>query len=762
MQIVHKALWVLAILFPLTISAQYDSTKAFIKKSKEAEDITDSIAAVFIYRLKGPQDSILYKETIQKVLEETYPQWYAAELFFKKQKFNQAVEAYNSIIKNNAPSLLKRYAGFQKRILQYEIDPAFTASDASNDIETLSKKEYVLEKSNELMEWSILKKRDTMLYTLKEMSEKIPEDVYPHLQLFCTAVTLAHFFGQFPNEGIPLVERGIRISESIPEYFWRYNLYNLQSLYEKNNNNYGKGIEAGQNRSKMAILMNDSSKLAFSYLNLSVFQQEQGRFEEAYKEINNAREIVYKLKDTTGIAQTYGAEGFSKMNENKYEEAISLLKKGLQFKSHLTKYNTSLFYLNIIDSYYSVNKLDSVSHYYDKLVATDPEDRSGFHNIGKTFLAQYLVEQGDYKRAKEYISISLADAEAYQDLNAKSIALLAQSKLYTAEGKHKKALEVFKVHHNLEQDFRNEEKAAEVTAAQLNSEFDQQKKITELRNEKEKLVISNQRNRAIALGTLGLLFAISAVLLYLFTKRKNKEINEKNVKLQELNNVKDTLFQIIGHDLKKPTLSFRNISNNINYLIDKKDFKRLAALGNELDQDAKSLYNLTDNLLNWALVQKEMIRINKEKINIHELVQDNINLLEPFASRKHITLNNDTTKDALAYIDKNSFDTIVRNLIDNAIKYTNENGTINISSKGITGFTQVIISDNGIGISEKLQEIINKNRVIKSQDGTDGEKGSGIGLQVIKHLADKNQVTVSIDSDRGKGSIFTLNIPIAS
>ena len=245
-------------------------------------------------------------------------------------------------------------------------------------------------------------------------------------------------------------------------------------------------------------------------------------------------------------------------------------------------------------------------------------------------------------------------------------------------------------------------------------------------------------------------------------RKKNRLIAAQNQSLKAVNNTKDTLFQIIGHDLKKPTIGFRNVMNNINYLLDKKDYTRLQALGKEIDRDAKSLYNLTDNLLNWALMQKDAINISPQDVRVSQIVDENITLFTTIALRKQIQLTSNIERNLLAKVDKNSLDTIIRNLIDNAIKYTEYGGTIEVSAKEVEGLVQLLVKDDGTGFHKDVLDNLHKGAHINSTTGTASEAGSGIGLQLVKHLVVKNNGYIKISNDSDRGAIIQINIPTAS
>jgi len=263
------------------------------------------------------------------------------------------------------------------------------------------------------------------------------------------------------------------------------------------------------------------------------------------------------------------------------------------------------------------------------------------------------------------------------------------------------------------------------------------------------------------IGGLAGLLALFLAGLYLLSKRKNNKIQEQNTELENLNNVKDQLFQIIGHDLRKPVIAFRNVSENLNYLIEEGDQTRLKKLGEEIESEGKALYNLTDNLLHWALTQKDLISIKPTKVNIKEVVDENIKLFRRIADKKELIISNSIDSNTYAKVDVNSLDVMVRNLIDNAIKFTPKGGEIKLKANFQNSMVQIVVADNGAGMSqEKLQDILS-NDLTQSSDGTESEKGSGLGMTIVKSMAQKNNGKIDVKSAKGVGSTFTLSLPMA-
>jgi len=247
--------------------------------------------------------------------------------------------------------------------------------------------------------------------------------------------------------------------------------------------------------------------------------------------------------------------------------------------------------------------------------------------------------------------------------------------------------------------------------------------------------------------------------MFLLTDLTEAKANEK--RLQALNTAKDHLFAIISHDLRKPALSFRGISGKVNYLIQRNEIETLQKLGDSLEKSANSLNTLLNNLLNWALKEKAMLPYNPIPLNVLQVTEDIYNTFMPLADNKQITLSMDIEPTTIAFIDPNALNSILRNLLDNAIKYTPNGGKVAISAKTQQELVVLKVADTGLGIPKhrinNLFEILQN----KSTRGTTGESGSGIGLNLVKDLVELNKGQIKVQSKINTGTTFEILLPAA-
>ena len=246
---------------------------------------------------------------------------------------------------------------------------------------------------------------------------------------------------------------------------------------------------------------------------------------------------------------------------------------------------------------------------------------------------------------------------------------------------------------------------------------------------------------------------------YTFLLTDLTQIKEKEQELIQLNTTKDRLFAIIGHDLRKPALAFRGISKKVNFLIQQKEFDTLNKLGNNLERAAFSLNSLLDNLLNWALKQRDVLPYEPKPVDVQQATEEIFDLFQQIAHEKNVHLQLDIMQDVKAYADPNALNTIIRNLVDNAIKYTDAGGKVVVLSERRGKHILIQVKDTGEGMNEKQLANVFSLRKNKSTEGTAGEKGSGLGLTLVKDLIDLNEGSINVWSTLKQGTTFDVLLP---
>jgi len=241
-------------------------------------------------------------------------------------------------------------------------------------------------------------------------------------------------------------------------------------------------------------------------------------------------------------------------------------------------------------------------------------------------------------------------------------------------------------------------------------------------------------------------------------KKFENELKEKNAELEETNAIKDKFFKIIAHDMKNPFISLLGASELLYENAPKYDSEKIATLAKVLNDSAKNGYDMLLNLLDWARSQAGNIIFKREKINLKELLDKNLSNSIEFASGKMIKLIFDIPNDMIVYADKNMLETILRNLINNALKFTPKFGEVTVGTKNENGSFIIFVKDTGVGIEKKDFDKLFRTDIKYSQQGTEHEGGTGLGLLLCKEFVEKHGGKIWVESEAMKGSIFYFDL----
>ncbi|GAK58475.1 sensory transduction histidine kinase [Candidatus Vecturithrix granuli] len=237
------------------------------------------------------------------------------------------------------------------------------------------------------------------------------------------------------------------------------------------------------------------------------------------------------------------------------------------------------------------------------------------------------------------------------------------------------------------------------------------------------------------------------------------ELQKTNVQLQELNASKDKFFSIISHDLRSQFATLLGFTEIIENRIETYNPKRLKELIKKLKNSAEQLYELFENLLTWSRVQRGAMHHDPKKIHLFVLAEANLKMMQPKAELKQIDLRNNVAKDIQAYADSGMLNTVIRNLLSNALKFTDSGGIITIAAISQEQQIEMSIADTGHGIDEKAKDLLFRMDKTYTTTGTAGEHGTGLGLILCQDLVEKNGGRIWVESEPGKGTTFFFSMP---
>ena len=227
-----------------------------------------------------------------------------------------------------------------------------------------------------------------------------------------------------------------------------------------------------------------------------------------------------------------------------------------------------------------------------------------------------------------------------------------------------------------------------------------------------------------------------------------------------LNGEKDKFFSIIAHDLRSPFQSFLNLTKML--AEDAKSFSSedLSELGSNMNKSATNLFTLLQNLFEWANMQKGSINFQPAELSLSELISANVELVNQRSRQKGTQVINKAANPVYVYADKNMVNSVLSNLLWNAVKFTNKNGTIAVNAKkNDNKLIEISVKDTGVGISKCVIDNLFKVGGNTGSKGTDGELSTGLGLLLCKEFVEKNGGKIWVESEEGVGSTFYFTLP---
>lgn len=239
----------------------------------------------------------------------------------------------------------------------------------------------------------------------------------------------------------------------------------------------------------------------------------------------------------------------------------------------------------------------------------------------------------------------------------------------------------------------------------------------------------------------------------------NRKLVRSETELKKINASKDKFFSIIAHDLRAPFTSLLGLTDFLTHDIDNLSKEEVKIFAQKINVSSKGIFELVENLLDWARIQTESMEYNPHSFDLHEVCQTILNTMVGVSVKKKINLCNNVSKGTTVFADKNTINSIIQNLVANALKFTKRDGKISIDARLNDKFYVVSVKDNGIGISKDDVERLFKIDEHYTTYGTANEKGTGLGLILCKELAEMNGGKIWVESEIDEGSTFYFTVP---
>ncbi len=239
-----------------------------------------------------------------------------------------------------------------------------------------------------------------------------------------------------------------------------------------------------------------------------------------------------------------------------------------------------------------------------------------------------------------------------------------------------------------------------------------------------------------------------------------EQLSKSKKELEIINNNKDRFFSIIAHDLRAPFNTLLGVTEMISGNIDKMSKDEIKEVTNIVHSSTNNLFKLIENLLSWSRLQMDSFNVVPKILSLKFVLLETLEVVKHSAREKNINIDNKVL-DVSLFADEECLKTVLRNLLNNAIKFSYRNGKIEIVSKKVKGYVEISVIDSGVGIDSKVADALFDITSKSSTLGTENEKGTGLGLILCKDLVEKNNGKIWVESKYGKGSKFSFTIPLA-
>lgn len=536
-----------------------------------------------------------------------------------------------------------------------------------------------------------------------------------------------------------------------------------------------------------ALQTNDSTEIGYTYNNLGDVFYLTGNVPLALEYSERSLNYFEKLNDDRGRANSFINLGIVYRNEKEYDAALEYFFKAIKLREKIgTKIGIASAFLEVGRTYFAKEAYDSAMTYFqNSLELHQILDNKRYMAFSLNGIANVYYQTGKYQNALQNYNLALQlDLERNHNYgivsNKLGIALVYSKISNRIKGERAlneaieiaekmglppKILEAYenstKFYLNL-----NDYKAATENFNNFLFVYDsllsrqQFETLSEIENRYQISQTLKRTNRELELKTneeryLVIIIVLMTILVgvLVWRYRANKLMNEK---LQTINQSKDKLFAIISHDLKNP---FNALIGFVDLLKEENlsEEERREYIKN-LDGVTHNTYKLLENLLNLSASRAGKLDFNPKIFSLSELVEWIIKSQSMLISNKKINIETDMSLEQI-FADKHMIEIIIRNLLTNAIKFSKEEGTIIIKSVREEKNNIIIVTDNGIGMSKDIKEKLFTSDFIQSATGTQGERGTGIGLSLCHEFVRKHGGKIEVNSEPSKGSEFMIYLP---
>jgi len=632
-------------------------------------------------------------------------------------------------------------------------------------------------KTNLLLELSFNTRKDTAksnLYTrqalkLAERLKQLPEQAKA---IYYFGET--HYFSNDFSKAIPYYEKSIPLFEQLKDTFQLTNCYNSVGLCY---HTLSQGENAIKNLIQALKLAEKNREYTAEILgNIAMAHSKMGNNRHAINFFKKAVAINQSIGDSISLAINYNGIGQAYSNMHKPDSSIIYFShaRHLFKKTYKLNYegialaNLAAQYIEYPDSLEKAMKcLNQAQNMFQKL-GIEQYQADILQTTGKA-----LIRQNKLTKAIEAFNESLQLSEKFKLGFPLKVANYSDlSEAYEKQGNYKLALKYQILNKQYTDSLVQKEKYQEII--NLEKQYETEKKqneIIRLQARQELTDVQLRKNKQLKIlgfvtASLMLIFVLFVLIRYYdkhklnqLLELKNKKIEQSENELRALNASKNKFFSIIAHDLKNPFHTVMGYSWLLSKDYDKFTEEERRKFASDIHHSTNNIFRLLQNLLEWSRSQTGRLVFIPREIEFKQILENSVNVLRSLADHKNIVLSFEYNDDLVLFADPLMIETVLRNLINNAIKFTPEDGLIEITANQIEDQISICVKDSGIGISkEDARNLFRIDSTVKRK-GTNNEDGSGLGLILCKEFVAKNNGTIWVNTSLGEGSSFFFTVP---
>lgn len=517
--------------------------------------------------------------------------------------------------------------------------------------------------------------------------------------------------------------------------------------------------------------INDARNIAYASNSIGIIYTYQKNYAEALGYFYRALHLAEQRNNPTGVAINLNCIAWVHELQENYNSAIEYYERSLAVNEQAGNLEgMAICYNDMGKLYRTMGQYNRSLEYYEKTLHIH-ETTGDQHHVAsnRINLGQVYADLGEYQRSLSelYSALDLA-----KELGSKRLLMDCYEQLSTTHqelSQFESSLFYMKNYAAYRDSIYNEESSRQI--AEFKTLFDTEKKEKEnilLVAEKDALDAQVKRQRLTVIAVSAFLLFFTAISVYLFVIRRkllryqekinhqNEQLIENEKKLNEMIATKDKFFKIIAHDLRNHFNGLLGYSELLAQTHREMDADARENMINDISDISKNTFGLLENLLVWSRSQTDNLPFSPKEYRLARLVDANLAAVQTLVKAKDLKLTSAIGKDIRVYADKEMLNTVIRNLLINAIKFSNQGGEIRLDAEQEDGQVWISVRDQGIGMSREKLDILFDITQKTSTLGTDKEKGTGLGLALCKEFVEIHGGQIHVESEKGKGSVFTV------